>query len=580
MTRLLFKSLTLFLLIATLIYSQNYNIEIKGNKIFSSKEFINSLNLPANSVPTEKLLREKIADFLTNNGYFNFKINPITFNRNTKSNTVIITVFIRENYPTIIKTIDFTGLNKSDSINILPSFKNLLNKPFVQQQLEHTINRALDFYENNGYPFASIRIVSVNWLKFPRPGKFVKLFLKLTKGNPVHIDSIIVSGNTKTKPFVLTREFKNYKHSLYSKSKIKRWIASLNKLDYFKIISSPHLIISNDGKGILKIKVKEKNQNSFDGIIGYVPPSNSLGKGYFTGYLNLIFKNIFGTGRAFSFRWLQETKLSQQIELNYLEPWIFNFPVNFQVRFFQRKQDTTFVKQRISGNLQYVNLRNLTIAITAGVNSTIPTLTKNKNQYFHASTSYSTGIQIKYDSRNNIYAPTGGALFVSSYDYYAKRTSINSGSSQVLKSNFQKINFILDFNYQFYASNIFNIRITAKQVKGGELDAGDLFYFGGFASVRGYRENQFLANKLIYSNIEYHYLLSQKSFAFVFLDLGYFLKDENRLLNLKKMERHLESYGIGFSLNTSLGILKISYAVAKGNSIADGFIHFGILNNF
>ena len=36
----------------------------------------------------------------------------------------------------------------------------------------------------------------------------------------------------------------------------------------------------------------------------------------------------------------------------------------------------------------------------------------------------------------------------------------------------------------------------------------------------------------------------------------------------------------GINLETGLGILGVSYALGKGNSLSEGKIHFGIINEF
>ena len=94
------------------------------------------------------------------------------------------------------------------------------------------------------------------------------------------------------------------------------------------------------------MRVVEGNQNSFDGVLGYVPSSSSSGSGYVTGLVNISLRNLFGTGRKLSARWYQENQSSQETELHYFEPWVASYPVNAQLGFFQRKQDSTFVKMQ------------------------------------------------------------------------------------------------------------------------------------------------------------------------------------------------------------------------------------------
>ena len=112
------------------------------------------------------------------------------------------------------------------------------------------------------------------------------------------------------------------------------------------------------------------------------------------------------------------------------------------------------------------------------------------------------------------------------------------------------------------------------------FEVSDLYYLGGTNTLRGYREKQFQGNRLAWSNLEYRYLLTRRSFAFVFFDSGYFLRSEDLSRGIQKVSDVKLGYGIGINLETGLGVLGVSFALAKGDSFSDGKIHFGLLNEF
>ena len=74
--------------------------------------------------------------------------------------------------------------------------------------------------------------------------------------------------------------------------------------------------------------MREGNTNNFDGIVGYVPPVAGGRSGYFTGNVFFSMRNLFGTGRKAIVRWQREDQLTQQLEVNYNEPWVAGLPVN------------------------------------------------------------------------------------------------------------------------------------------------------------------------------------------------------------------------------------------------------------
>jgi outer membrane protein insertion porin family len=118
------------------------------------------------------------------------------------------------------------------------------------------------------------------------------------------------------------------------------------------------------------------------------------------------------------------------------------------------------------------------------------------------------------------------------------------------------------------------------ELRGSDFENSDLFRLGGTMSLRGFREQQFLGNRIFWSNFEFRSLLTQRSYAFLFFDTGYYLRNEEPERLILKQEEFKIGYGLGLSLETGLGILAVSFALGQGDSFSDGKIHFGIINEF
>ena len=54
---------------------------------------------------------------------------------------------------------------------------------------------------------------------------------------------------------------------------------------------------------MVRFILEEGNSNTFDGVVGYVPAQNNEDKGYMTGRLEFLFRNLFGTGRFLDVFW-------------------------------------------------------------------------------------------------------------------------------------------------------------------------------------------------------------------------------------------------------------------------------------
>jgi outer membrane protein insertion porin family len=174
-------------------------------------------------------------------------------------------------------------------------------------------------------------------------------------------------------------------------------------------------------------------------------------------------------------------------------------------------------------------------------------------------------------------------LILNSYSFSRKK--INGPVqflSPGLQTNINLQRFALSFSgfYQIFSGQVIALGLNGRELRGNFFEQSDLFRLGGTLSLRGYREEQFLGSRIGWTNLEYRLLLSRRTFAFLFFDTGYYFLQEDLSRNISKSEGFKIGYGLGLNLETSLGVLGVSFALAKGDSFGDGKIHFGIINEF
>jgi outer membrane protein insertion porin family len=455
---------------------------------------------------------------------------------------------------------------------------------FNKFDLEDQITEALISLENNGYPFSKIFISSVSFYKDSvSDSRLAMVQLKFETGNQNTIDRIEVTGNSKTKDYVIIRELRINQGEIYSQQMIEELPRRLNRLRFFEPVNTPSFYLNSKDEGILQIGIKEKETNYFDGIVGYIPGTAAGEKGYLTGLVNVSLRNLFGTGRAAAIRWQQYDRLSQEMELRYLEPWIFSFPVNVTGGFFQRKQDSSYVQRRFDGSVEYLATEDISAAVFIQSESVIPSETLGSTFRVYNSTAVTTGINLKLDTRDDPLAPTEGLLFQTLYSFSRKR--IKGPAEFILPGmetniNLQRITLDFSYFYNPFSSHVLAWAAHARELRGSFFEESDLFRLGGTQSLRGYRENQFLGNRILWTNFEYRLLITRRTYAFLFFDTGYYLRNEDPERNIPQAEDLKLGYGAGLNLETGLGVLIVSYALGEGDSFSEGKIHFGIVNEF
>jgi len=580
--------LILLILFSALTFAQRVdNIEVKSSKVFSDDEIKKwaGLNVGQNyysGILDTSLTR--ITTALGYNGYFNFSFEGSLVEFSNDSQKVTLLLNIHEGEPTVIQNIFFSS---SDSINVddyISSLNYLKGEIFNLYEIENIIENLLSDFEDEGFPFAAVKVQSV-YLYDDSNGDdhLAHIYLSLDEGKKSTIDKIEVTGNSSTKDYVIVRELRIEQGEVYSQAKVENLPRRLNKLRFFDPVPAPSFYLNSKNDGVLQINVKERNTNNFDGIIGYIPPQNENESGYVTGMVDITLKNIFGTGRAAAISWEKLTRVSQELELNYLEPWLFGYPFNLNARLFQRIQDSTYVQRIIGGGIEYLATEDISATAFVLAEQVIPTTRKVKVFTVYNSSSITTGVGLTIDLRDDPLATLSGFIFENSYSYSAK--TINGPPEYISEGleteiNLQRITAGLGAYFEVFPRNVIALRVNGKELSGPFFEQSDLWRFGGTKTVRGYREEQFLASRIAWTNLEYRLMLSQRTYTFVFFDSGYYLLEPIPEIGILRAEDFIFGYGIGIALDTAIGILGVSFAFADGDTFSEGKIHFGIINEF
>jgi outer membrane protein insertion porin family len=588
MIRLAKFSLVIILFISSFSSAQKLSsFEVNGNFNFDDSEYLNWSQLRINQPIYNGILdsvKSKIARNIILQGYYFFNFTNAELVVSNDSSKFDIILEIDEGYPVVINNIYLDGIDTTSGMNIIKQFNYLKGQVFNQQEIELNIEQLLTGFENSGYPFAKIQITSVNvYQDSVNKENFADLYLNIISGELNKIDRIEIRGNTSTKDYVIIRELRIESGEPYMQNKIEEFPKRLNRLRFFEPVSIPQFYINSKKEGVLLVEVKEKNTNNFDGIIGYIPPGKDESSGYVTGLVNISLRNLFGTGRAASIKWNKYNRNSQELDLRYLEPWLFSFPLNVNLGLYQRIQDTTYVQRKIEGSLDYLATEDISAGVMFASETVVPTVRANPVFTVYNSSYVTTGANLKIDTRDDPYAPTEGMLFINSYSFSIK--TINgpveyftlSLSTSVDLQRFASSFYIF---YELFSRQIVALGLNAKELRGLSFENSDLYRLGGTNSLRGYREEQFLGSRIFWSNLEYRALLTRRSYGFVFFDTGYYLRPEEPDRNIPKSEEFLYGFGLGLNLETALGVLRVSYALGEGDTFSDGKIHFGVLNEF
>ncbi len=488
----------------------------------------------------------------------------------------------------VISSIRYEGAS-AVSVSALRQLAELSEGAVLEQPaVERDVEAMLAHYSGLGFPFTSIRIEirlddSVDALG-------AGIVYHLAEGPRVVLREMTVQGNSASNSDVLIREARLRPGELFSQSKADRLRRRLERLQLFSSVGEIQLYLLNDStaadtlvrSGGLLCTIEEGNTTMFDGVLGYVPGATATEGGYLTGLAALTMKNIFGTGRKVAARWQRETSSTQELEFSYTEPWFLAIPLDLSVGYYQRKQDSLYVKSVMSARGDYNLTDELTLAGTVNAESIYPSAGLAQFTVYESSSLFLGG-EVRYDTRDNVRAPSSGVQYSTSYQSGTKKITgppAFMATVDVKEYVTSRIAVDVDLYTMPWPRHVIALGVHGKQVTSSELELSDMYQFGGSTTVRGYRENQFFGSRVAWASIEYRFLTGRFSHVFAFADGGYFSRPDEAANGIAAQEKLLSGVGIGARLETALGILGVSYAIGRGDSFSNGKIHFGIVNEF
>ena len=577
-----FLSLVLSSVVNSQVSLTIHSVEIKGNHALSANQVTAALSTKRGDTFSESILagdREHILDLYKNRAYLHARIDSMKVQYDTISHDVEVHIFLTEGKPSVVRRIEFDGCQNLTAAELYPGMQLHEGDPFIPSLLEQDIQTMLQQYERKGYPLSKIAVQNVSFVD-SADEMSVTVQLHIDEGKTLRISEIHIEGNKTTKDYVVMREARVRENDLFRGDLPERIKRRLDHLQLFSSVSLPELYLIKEKQAGLLVRVVEGNQNNFDGVLGYVPSTASGGNGYITGLVNISLRNLFGTGRKISVRWYQETKSSQETELHNFEPWIASYPVNAQLGFFQRKQDSTFVRMQYDIATELMITEEFSVGISFLQNNVYPSERYNGGKVMAESKTEGFGASVRYDSRDNPTTPTNGILYSTEYQTGTKQTLSSDAFPIGSRSTIRRVVFDLLYYLSPFKRQVIAMELHLRDFSNDHADISDLFRIGGATTLRGYQEGQFLGSRLLWTNLEYRFLVTPLSFFYTFLDFGYIVQPAFASMEGKASEQSKVGYGIGVRMDSALGLIGVSIALGEGDTFSTAKIHIRLINEF
>lgn len=461
------------------------------------------------------------------------------------------------------------------------SEKLYTNKAFNYTQTARFIEKTLNYYENNGYPFAALKLDSVTI-----SDNTISAVLNVEKNKLYRIDSVIVKGDAKINKNFLYRYLSIKPNMPYDQSAMASISKKLKQLP-FLVESQTQELRFYEKQTKLYLFLNKRNASQFDGIVGILP--DNTGKTILTGDVKIrLVNNIFHAGETFDLNWRRLQAQTQDFNGHVNYPYLFGTPIGTDYAIKIYKRDSSYIDVNNNFGLQYYfkglnnikvyyKQRNTSLLSTSGLEF----ITVLPDYADIVTESYGLGLTFeKLDYKFN--AHRGFSINLNSQagtKNIKKNPKINDAvyTNLQLKSTQYQFEGNANLYIQVKGNNVIRLAAQYASVFGNApVFKNELFRIGGLKTLRGFDEESIFASTYVIPTFEYRFLFSQNSNILLFAEGAWY---ENRSENTYVKDTPY-SIGAGINFDTKAGIFSLNYALGSqfGQALdfRTGKIHFGL----
>ncbi|OKO78607.1 membrane protein [Bradyrhizobium sp. AS23.2] len=272
--------------------------------------------------------RDLIRRFYLKNGFADVQVVAALTEYDPEKKGFNVTFKIEEGSQYRVGTVDFRSSIPNFDPSSLRSYSrvnvgSLYNVEAVEKSVEEMQIEA----SRRGYAFAVVR-----------PGgdrnfeaHTVSVVFNVDEGPRTYIERINLRGNTRTRDYVIRREFDISEGDAYNRALVDRAERRLKNLDYFKTVKITTEPGSSSDRVILIVDMEEKSTGDFSVSGGYSTTDGALAE------VSVSERNLLGRG-LFAKASVTYGQYARGYSLSFVEPYLLDYRVALGLDLYQRQQ--------------------------------------------------------------------------------------------------------------------------------------------------------------------------------------------------------------------------------------------------
>ncbi len=316
------------------------SIEFVGNKFYSSyrlKDIIKTREsnllsfLGGNDVYDPDRIesdRDLIRRYYLKHGFADVQVVAALTEYDPDKKGFLITFKIEEGQQYRVASVNFQSSIATLDGNSLASFSRVyVGSLYNAEALEKSVEEMQIEASRRGYAFAIVK---------PRGDRnfdahTVSISFAIDEGPRVYIERINVRGNTRTRDYVIRREFDISEGDAYNRALVDRAERRLKNLDFFKSVKITTEPGSSSDRVILVVDLEEKSTGDFSVSGGYSTTDGALAE------VSISERNFLGRG-LFAKASVTYGQYARGVSLSFVEPYLLDYRVAAGLDVFYREQ--------------------------------------------------------------------------------------------------------------------------------------------------------------------------------------------------------------------------------------------------
>jgi len=225
------------------------SIKVEGNKYFDTSTIRERMAVEPTSLllPNGRFSQRLLTDDVTSikylyqaNGFLDIKVNgDLQDNYESKKNEMQIVIKIEEGPQTLVNELKVEGANSTTLEELLPRLSNLKGQPFSEASVVSDRDAITYYYYDRGFPNVQFESAAT-----PVAGTAQRMDVvyKITEGQRVFVDRVLVSGLKYTRPYVVNRQMRIHDYDALSQS---RMVDSQRRLYSLGLFNEVNMAVQN-----------------------------------------------------------------------------------------------------------------------------------------------------------------------------------------------------------------------------------------------------------------------------------------------------------------------------------------------